>query len=78
MVAAHCGADDESGGCFTAFAAMKVGDHVIWNGRLYVLRGVEPMSLPGRQAELEDAETGERIRVAVEELKSSSGEGYES
>lgn len=57
---------------------MKVGDLVTWNGRLYVLRGVEPMSLPGRRAELEDVETGERVRVDVGTLEGAVGETYES
>ena len=48
---------------------MRIGDHVIYEGRRYVLRGLEPMGLPERRADLEDAETGELIRAPVAELE---------
>jgi hypothetical protein len=48
---------------------MRIGDLILWNGRRYVLRGLEPMSVPDRTAELEDEETGERIEVPVAELE---------
>ncbi len=44
---------------------MEIGDDVIYNGKCYVLRGLEPMSVPDRRAELEDPESGERISVPV-------------
>lgn len=47
---------------------MELGDHVSWSGRVYVLRGLEPMSIPDRHAELEDPMTGERIRVPMQEI----------
>jgi hypothetical protein len=47
---------------------MLIGDKVIWCGRVYVLKGLDPMSVPGRLAELEDVDTGERVRVPVDEL----------
>jgi hypothetical protein len=48
---------------------MTVGDLVTWRGRTCVLRGFEPMSVPDRRAELEDAETGERLFAPVGELE---------
>jgi len=49
-------------------AAMEIGDLVTYQGRAYVLRGLEPMSLPDRRAELEDPETGAVILVPLVEL----------
>jgi hypothetical protein len=40
---------------------MEIGDLVTYNGKSYVLRGLEPMSVPDRRAELEDPESGERL-----------------
>jgi hypothetical protein len=48
---------------------LRIGDHVVHGGRVYVVLGLDPMGVPGRRADLEDAETGERIRVAVAELE---------
>jgi hypothetical protein len=47
---------------------MRLGDLITWQGRLYVLRGLDPMGLPDRCAELEDTETGELVRVPVAAL----------
>ena len=47
---------------------MRIGDPVIYRGRRYVLRGLDPMGLPDRRADLEDCETGELVRVPVAEL----------
>jgi len=47
---------------------MKIGDLVTYEGRSYVLRGLEPMSVPGRRAELEDADTGEPIVAPLDEV----------
>ena len=47
---------------------MNIGDLVLHQGRRYYLRGLDPMSVPDRQAMLEDAETGERLSVPVEEI----------
>lgn len=47
---------------------MEIGDLVIWNGRLCVLRGVQPMSVPDRRADLEDAQTAERLAAPLAEL----------
>ncbi len=47
---------------------MEIGDPVIWNGRAWVLRGLEPMSVPQRHAHLEDPVTGERVRAPLAEV----------
>jgi len=44
-------------------AAMEIGDLVTYDGKSYVLRGLEPMSVPDRRAELEDPESGELLSV---------------
>jgi hypothetical protein len=56
--------DDVSG-----TAAMKIGDIVLHRGRRYYLRGLDPMSVPNRQAFLEDAMTGEASMVPVDEIE---------
>jgi hypothetical protein len=48
---------------------MAIGDHVLHRGRRYRLRGIDPMSVSDRRAELEDLETGERIRVPLAEVE---------
>ncbi len=53
---------------FIPTAAMKIGDLVTYQGRAYVLRGLEPMSMPNRRAELEDPESGEVIVVPLVEV----------
>ena len=53
---------------FIPTAAMKIGDLVTYQGRAYVLRGLEPMSMPNRRAELEDPESGEVIVVPLAEV----------
>ena len=52
-----------------ARADMQIGDPITYDGRRYILRGLDPMSVPNRCADLEDAETGERIRVPVADLE---------
>jgi hypothetical protein len=51
-----------------ACGKMNIGELVTYEGRSYVLRGLEPMSVPRRRAELEDPETGERISVPLDEV----------
>ncbi len=48
---------------------MEIGDAVIYRGRPCVLRGLDPMSVHERCALLEDARTGERFWVPLEELE---------
>jgi hypothetical protein len=45
---------------------MNIGDLVLHEGRRYYLRGLDPMSVPDRQAFLEDAFTGEARMVPVD------------
>jgi hypothetical protein len=52
---------------------LRIGDHVTYDGRLYVVLGLDPMGVPGRRVDLEDAETSERRRVALDEVESTSG-----
>jgi hypothetical protein len=47
---------------------MAIGDHVLYNGRRYLLIGIDPMSVTDRRAELEDLETRARIRVPLDAL----------
>ncbi len=47
---------------------MKIGDLVTYQGRAYVLRGLEPMNVPNRRVELEDPESGEVIVVPLAEV----------
>jgi hypothetical protein len=56
-------------------AAMEIGEVLNYEGRTYVLLGMEPMSVPDRKAELQDAETGEIVSVPCAVLAQSS-EGF--
>lgn len=46
----------------------RIGDFVVWRGRLYVLRGIDPMSVADRHVDLEECGSGERRRPALAEL----------
>jgi hypothetical protein len=48
---------------------MEIGDLVTYDGKTYVLRGFEPMSVDNRQAELEDPRTGEWVRAPLDEVE---------
>ena len=48
---------------------MQIGDRVTHHGRVLVLVGLEPMSVPNRRAQVEDPATGERFEVAYDELE---------
>jgi hypothetical protein len=50
---------------------MRIGDTVIYQGERYVLRGLEPMGIPDRRADLEDPRTGDVIRVPYAALEPS-------
>ena len=54
---------------------MKIGDLVLYLGRPYYLRGLDPMSVPNRQAFLEDATTGEERTAPVAEIEPSQRSG---
>ncbi len=47
---------------------MEIGDFVTYKGRECVLRGLDPMSVHDRRADLEDLRTGERMWVPLTEL----------
>ena len=47
---------------------MRIGDFLDYEGRRYILRGLDPMGVPERRADLEDAGTGELIRVPIAAL----------
>jgi hypothetical protein len=47
---------------------MRIGETVIYKGRRWVLRGIDPMGVPKRRADIEDAETGELLRVPISDL----------
>jgi hypothetical protein len=48
---------------------MRIGDTVIYRGRAYVLRGLDPMGVPDRRADIEDAAAGRLLRVRIAELE---------
>jgi hypothetical protein len=47
---------------------MELGELVTYKGCAYVLRGLDPMGVPDRRAELEDPESGEHISVPLAEV----------
>jgi hypothetical protein len=49
-------------------AAMNIGDLVLYQGRSYYLRGLDPMGVPERRVILEDPETGEEIAALAGEV----------
>ncbi|MGI8421505.1 MAG: hypothetical protein ACR2MU_04480 [Gaiellaceae bacterium] len=53
---------------------MRIGDLVTYDGKTYRLRGLEPMSVPDRRAELEDPATGKCIRVPLTEVSEGGPE----
>ena len=48
---------------------MNIGEIVLYGGRRYYLRGLDPMGVPQRQAFLEDASSGEARAVPADELE---------
>jgi hypothetical protein len=58
---------------------MNIGDQVLYQGRLYVLRGLDPMSVPDRCALLEDAWDGGLIRAPLNDVEPAENRpGFES
>jgi hypothetical protein len=58
---------------------VNIGDHVLYDGRLYVLRGLDPMSVPNRDALLEDALEGGLIRAPLKDVEPTENRsGFES
>ena len=58
-------------------AAMQIGDRVTHHGRVLVLVGLEPMSVPNRRAQVEDPATGEHLEVAYDELEELPPQGFD-
>ena len=52
-------------------AAMKIGDLVLYQGRPYYLRGLDPMSVPDRRVILEDPKTGEELTVPADDVSAA-------
>jgi len=48
---------------------MEIGDHVTYDGRRYILCGLDPMSVDERRAQIEDVETGERSWAPLDALE---------
>jgi hypothetical protein len=48
---------------------MRIGDTVLYEGQEFILRGLDPMSVEDRQAELQDPDTGEVIRVPLDQVE---------
>lgn len=47
---------------------MEIGELVTYQGRAYVLRGLDPMGVLDRRVELEDPDTGEQISAPLVEV----------
>ena len=56
---------------------MEIGSLVTYRGRVYVLRGFDPMSVPDRRAVLEDANTGEVVQAPFAEVEGAPSNGAE-
>jgi hypothetical protein len=50
-------------------AAVELGHVVTYRKRAYYLRGLDPMSVDDRRADLEDLLTGVRISVPLEDVE---------
>jgi hypothetical protein len=48
---------------------MRIGETVLYEDQEFILRGVDPMSVENRKAELEDPRTGEIFRMPLDEVK---------
>jgi hypothetical protein len=51
---------------------MEIGHTLTYEGRTYVLIGLEPMSVPDRKADLRDAKTGEVVSVPCSILEQNA------
>jgi len=48
---------------------MAIGDFVLYDGRRYVLLGIDPMGVTDRRAEIQDPETGAVVRVPLDDVE---------
>jgi hypothetical protein len=46
-------------------ADLRIGERVTVRGRVCIVAGVSPMSVPARRVFLVDAETGERVEASI-------------
>ena len=68
---AASGSSADATGVDEEHANLQIGDFVTWRGRLWVLRGIDPMSVAAHRAELEECSTGERLQAPFEELSAA-------
>ena len=54
---------------------MQIGGVITYLGRRFILVGLEPMSVPDRRAQIEDAESGELLSVPVAALCGEPDDG---
>ena len=52
---------------------IRVGDDVTYDGRVYRVRGISPMSASPRRVLLEDTETGENVEAPLDDLDPIDG-----
>lgn len=52
---------------------IRVGDDVTYDGRVYRVRGISPMSASPRRVLLEDVETGENVEAPLDDLDPIDG-----
>ena len=52
---------------------MNIGDVITYRGRAVILLGLEPMSVPDRNARVRDVDTGEELDVSYDELECGEG-----
>ena len=45
-----------------------IGDRVTFFGRAYLVRGFSPMSVTPATMQLEDADTGKQLEIAIDDL----------
>lgn len=56
-------------------AAISLGQRMLWRGRIYVIDGVDPMSVRPQHVHLRDMRTGQVITVDLAELEPPSRRG---
>lgn len=54
--------------------AISLGQRVIWRGRIYVIDGVDPMSVRPQRVHLRDSRTGDLIRIRLTDLTTRQDE----
>jgi len=52
---------------------IHVGDEVTYEGRVYRIRGISPMSASPRRVLLEDVETSENVEAPLDDLEPLDG-----